>query len=256
MIDIHAHILPGLDDGAQTMEEAIEMAQAAVQAGIHTIIATPHHGTSKYENEKAVVMESVRRLNEELGRQDIALRVLPGQEVRIYGELLQDLQAGKVLTLNDTGEYLLVEFPSNHVPRYVEALFYDLQCEGVTPIIAHPERNAEIIGNPDILYNLVQKGALAQVTAASLSGGFGKKIKKFSMQLVKHHLIHFIASDAHNVSTRSFKMKEGMGELEQELGQQHTYLLRESAAAVVSGGYIHKEDPKHIRIKKILGGLF
>ncbi|MCP8967858.1 tyrosine-protein phosphatase [Ectobacillus ponti] len=253
MIDIHSHILPGVDDGAQTMEDAIAMARAAVEAGIHTIIATPHHQTSRYYNEKEEVLLRVRELNQVLKQQDIPLQVLPGQEVRLYGELLEDLAADKVLTLNDTGEYMLVEFPSSHVPRYAESLLYRLQLEGVTPIIAHPERNTEIAENPDVLYNLVEKGALAQVTAASVAGEFGKKIKKLSLQMIEHQLVHVLASDAHNISNRSFKIKESNDVIEKELGFQVLSQLQENAEAIVSGKYMHKEQPRQLRMKKFFG---
>lgn len=125
MIDIHCHILPGVDDGAQTMEESLEMAKEAVKEGITSIIATPHHNSS-YQNEKLEILSKVNELNIRLKEEAIPLTILSGQEVRIYGELLEDLEKGTILPLCES-QYLFIEFPSNHVPRYAERLLFDIQ---------------------------------------------------------------------------------------------------------------------------------
>ena len=253
MIDLHCHILPGIDDGPETMEESLQMAKEAAQQGIHTIVATPHHQNGKYHNERQVILQKVHQLNEVLKEQDISIKILPGQEIRLYGEFLQDYDSGTILTKNETGKYVLVEFPSNHVPRYAEALLYDIQLKGLIPIIAHPERNAEIIERPNLLYDLVNKGALSQVTAASLTGGFGKKIKKFSMQLIEHNLTHMIASDAHNTTSRSFKLREAYDVLQKEFGTDVHYLFQETVYSIISGQSIYKLDPECVRRKKLFG---
>src|SRR5699024_4464081 len=138
---------------------------------------------------------------------DIPLTVLYGQEVRIYGELLADIDAGKIQTLHNT-RYLLVELPFENVPLYTEKLIYDLQMKGIIPIIAHPERNAELRAKPGKMYDLVLKGALTQVTAGSLLGHFGKEAEAFSHDLIEHNLTHFVASDAHDIDKRPFTLKE------------------------------------------------
>jgi protein-tyrosine phosphatase len=252
LIDIHSHILPGVDDGAQTLDDAINMAKLAVEEGITKIIATPHHQNGKYINRKHDVLDRVIELNQLLQGENIPLEVLPGQETRIYGELLEDLEKGEILTLNQTN-YLFVELPSGHVPRYTEKLLFDVQLKGVTPIIVHPERNAEILENPDILYNLVKKGALTQVTAGSISGHFGKKIQKFSLQLIEANLTHFISSDAHNTSTRSFRVKESISEIEKEFGSQAVYYFQENAQILIQGQAIYNQEPSQIKRKKFLG---
>ena len=202
MIDIHCHILPGIDDGAKTMEDSLAMAAQAVQQGITKIIATPHHKNGKYENRKQDILPKVAELNKVLKEKGIPLDILPGQEPRIYGELVEDYQKGEIVTLNDGNQYVFLELPSAHVPRYTGKLLYDIQSEGLTPIIVHPERNQELIQNPDLLYEFVKNGTLTQVTAASMAGDFGKKIKKFSHQLIEANLTHFIASDAHNITIK------------------------------------------------------
>lgn len=253
MIDIHSHILPGIDDGAGNLQDSIDMARLAVQEGIHTIIATPHHHNGKYENPKQLILNKVEELNAALQRESIPLQMLPGQEPRIYGEILEDYQQGEILTLNQTGQFLFVELPSNHVPRYTEKLLFDLQMNGLTPIIVHPERNQELIEQPDLLYHLVKKGALTQVTASSIAGFFGKNIKKFSLQLIEANLTHFVASDAHNVSNRTFKMVEAFDGIEKKYGVDMVYLFTENAELLVQGKNIYKEVPERVKRKKFLG---
>jgi protein-tyrosine phosphatase len=249
MIDLHCHILPGIDDGAQDLSESIKMAKKAVEQGIHTIVATPHHLNNKYENLKQSIIDRVEELNRALIQEKIDLKILPGQETRIYGEMVEGYEIGEILPINNT-PYLLVEFSSSHVPRFTDKLFYDLQMKGLVPVIVHPERNQEIIERPDVLYQLVKKGALTQVTAASVCGDFGKKIKKFSMQLIEANLTHFIASDAHNTSNRTFKMKEAFGVIQEKYGTDMVYLFEENAELVLEGNHVYKEAPERIKKKK------
>src|SRR5699024_10476928 len=127
-------------------------------------------------------------------------------------------EKGQILSLNDAHDSILVELPFNHVPRYTGRLLYDMQMEGLTPIIVHPERNREILQSPDVLYQLVQDGALTQITAGSVTGHFGKQIKKFTYELIEHNLTHFVASDAHNTRYRTFRMDAALRAIEQEYG--------------------------------------
>jgi protein-tyrosine phosphatase len=249
MVDIHCHILPGVDDGARDLSESIEMAKVAVQQGIHTIVATPHHLNNRYENSKQSILARVEELNRVLLDEKIDIKILPGQEVRIHGELAEGYDLGEILSVNHT-QYVLVEFSSNHVPRYTETLFYDLQNKGLIPVIVHPERNQEIIENPEILYNLVQKGALSQVTASSVTGHFGKKIMKFSYQLIEANLTHFLASDAHNTRSRTFNLREAYDLIQMKYGNEMFYLFEENAELLVEGSNVYKEIPERIKKKR------
>ncbi|WP_312470559.1 CpsB/CapC family capsule biosynthesis tyrosine phosphatase [Neobacillus sp.] len=249
MIDLHCHILPGVDDGAEDLSASIRMAKEAVRQGIHTIVATPHHLNNQYENPKQTVIERVAELNQALVKEKIDLKILPGQETRIYGELVEGFESGEILAVNES-QYVLVEFSSSHVPRYTEKLFYDLQMQGLIPVIVHPERNQQIIEQPEILYQLVKKGALTQVTAASVFGGFGKKIKGFTLQLIEANLTHFIASDAHNTTNRTFMMSDAFGVIQEKYGNEMVYLFEENAALVIEGSRVYKEVPERIKKKK------
>ncbi|MGG3907178.1 tyrosine-protein phosphatase [Geobacillus stearothermophilus] len=253
MIDIHSHILPGVDDGAQTMDDAIAMAKAAVDEGITTIIATPHHRNGKYDNPAPNVITAVQRLNEQLQQNQIPLTVLAGQEVRIHGDVLKHWEQGDILSLTGETPYILIEFPSDHVPRYANQLLFEMQLKGLTPVIAHPERNAEIIEKPDRLYELVQKGVLTQVTAASVVGRFGKNIQKFSMQLIEANWVHFIASDAHNLTSRSFQLRAAYDAIDREFGINAVYFFQENAELLVSGQTVYRDEPVRIKKKKFLG---
>ncbi|MFZ7942491.1 tyrosine-protein phosphatase [Neobacillus sp. 19] len=252
MIDLHCHILPGIDDGAKDLSESIKMAQKAVEQGIHTIVATPHHLNNRYENPKQEIIDRVIDLNKALLEQKIDINVLPGQETRIYGEMVEGVEAGEILALDGT-QYVLVEFSSSHVPRYTEKLFYDLQMKGLVPVIVHPERNQELIERPDLLYRYVKNGALTQVTAASICGDFGKKIKNFTLQLIEANLTHFIASDAHNTGNRTFKMREAFDFIQAKYGNDMVYLFEENAQLVIEGNHVYKEVPERVKKKKFLG---
>ena len=135
----------------------------------------------------------------------MGITLLPGQEIRISDQILPQLRKGEAIGLNHS-RYLLIEFPSRGVPHYTKRLFFELQSEGYIPIIAHPERNKEISQNLDVLYNLINQGALAQLTSSSLQGVQGKNTK-ISIQMIENNLVHFIASDAHHESQRPFIME-------------------------------------------------
>jgi protein-tyrosine phosphatase len=251
LIDIHCHILPYADDGAETEEHSFEMARLAQEEGIHTIVATPHYNRI-YQNYRGEIIEKVHQLNKSLKEKDIPLTVYPGQELRITGGILEDIDQGHILTLNDNGKYLFIEFPSREVPRYTRELLYKIQLRGIIPIIVHPERNAELIEKPDLLYELVSGGILTQVTAASLAGSFGKKVQKFSLNLIEHALTHFIASDAHNISNRAFNFHQAYHVMELKFGAEKCDQFKKNSELVLTGKEIISDEPTKVR-KKWMG---
>ncbi|KZZ83894.1 tyrosine-protein phosphatase [Bacillus sp. SJS] len=246
MIDIHCHILPGLDDGAPDIERSLEMARAAAAEGITKIVATPHHLNGRYENSKMVVLEKTRLLNKRIDEESIPVTIYPGQEVRIYGNLMSDMKKGEILPVNHT-EYLLVELPHHHVPQYTSKLIYDLQMQGITPVIVHPERNIEILEKPDILSEFINRGALSQITASSLTGTLGRKIKKRSLDIISNGMAHFIASDAHNVKNRSFALSHAYDVLNKEFGAQHLFFFKENTELMLSGQTVVRTPPQRKR---------
>ncbi|MDQ0254456.1 protein-tyrosine phosphatase [Evansella vedderi] len=255
MIDLHCHILPKLDDGAQSLEDALAMAEKAVEEGITTIVATPHHQNGNYENTKLDIMNEVIGLNRLLEKYHIDLEVLPGQECRLYGELMEDYYKGEILTLANSN-YIFVEFPSGYVPRFAKQMFYEIQLSGLIPVIVHPERNQQLMEEPERLYEFVKNGALTQVTAGSVVGKFGKKIKSFTEEMMGANLTHFIASDAHNITSRNYHMTEAYDTIQQEYGEGMVYFYKENAQLVIENGHVMTEIPEKIQRRKKIFGLF
>ncbi len=253
MIDLHCHILPDIDDGAKTIEDSVDMARKAVAEGITHILATPHYKNGHWDNEKPEILALVDELQDELDARDIPLTIFPGQEVRINGEIFDDMEQGKVQFIDEGNQYVLIEFPTPTIPEYAESLFFEMQREGVTPVIVHPERNHAILKDPDKLLNLVEKGALAQLTAASYTGAFGKDIQKLSKQLIEADLVHFLASDAHNIGSRSFHMKEAYQKLSKEFGKEKVAAYQQVTKDLVNGDPIFPPTPTKVKRSKFLG---
>lgn len=232
MIDIHNHILPGIDDGCRSLEESLELARLAVKEDIHHIIATPHHANGRYQNEAEKVHQAAAQLNAALSEEGIDLQIHCGQEIRVYKELLDDLNAGKLLTLAGS-RYMLLEFSSSRVPEGIEDLLHELSLAGITAIIAHPERNMELAGNLSRLADLIDRGALAQMTTHSLNGLFGRKIQSISMDMCRSNLIHFLSSDAHHPKERPFFLQAAATYIMKKLGEETYYYYKDNAHRVL-----------------------
>lgn len=236
-VDSHCHILSGLDDGAQSLEDAVLMARIAIQSGIDTIIATPHHGNGMYVNASHRIRTGVEMLNAELRRLDLAVQILPGQEIAWSSSLLEELDENQLVPLNDTG-YLLLELPDHEVPKRLEDFLYELQLRGLTTVIAHPERNSAIIDRPDTAERLVEQGAVLQLAAGSVIGRFGAKARRTSYKLCAKGLVHLIASDGHNNRTRCIaSLIEAYRLLERKFGIALVDAYRYNARCL-----IHNED--------------
>ncbi|MFJ5747634.1 tyrosine-protein phosphatase [Peribacillus frigoritolerans] len=254
MIDIHCHILPGVDDGAADMKESFNMAREAVEAGITHIFATPHHLNEKYVNVKSDIIDRAVRLNESFQLEKIPLTIHLGQEVRIHRDIFTSLEKEEILTLDDNGTYLLLELPSGRVPTYTQEVIYELLLKGITPIIVHPERNKELIENHKLLFELVQEGALTQLTSGSIIGLFGKNVKSFSKKILEHNLAHFIATDAHNIGTRGFTLQEAYETITKTYGIQRTFYFKENAEQLLKNQSPTVE--KTVPFKKKILGIF
>jgi len=233
MIDIHNHILPFMDDGANDWEQALQMAQRAVDDGIRSVIATPHHANGKYMNEAAEVRARIAVLKDRLDTNGIDLEVLEGQEIRVYDRLLEDMDRGSLLTLGGS-RYLLIELPSSSIPRNAEELIYELGIMGTIPIIAHPERCSPIAESPDRLRRLVEAGAFAQLTAQCVSGERGSKLQKISLEMIRTGLAHFVATDAHDTSRRPFVLSQSYACVEKEIGESAVSYLQKNAENLVN----------------------
>lgn len=230
MIDTHLHILPGIDDGPETMQESLALARVLVQEGIHTAIATPHYNDQFPQYPAEEIRERVNDVQQELDRHDIPLRLFPGHEALIKPGLVEDIQAGRIATLNGS-RYLLLELWNNTWLSATERVIFELRAYGIVPIIAHPERYHAIQQDPARLTALLQQGGLTQLTANSLVGLWGKTARHSAETLLKKGLIHCIASDAHGLQKRQPGITHGLQRAVELLGQARVHQMIETRPA-------------------------
>ncbi|WP_431029539.1 tyrosine-protein phosphatase [Lysinibacillus sp. LZ02] len=245
MIDIHAHILWDVDDGPSSIEETMHMLAQAVQEGITEIIATPHRHHPQYDVGYEKVNDQIYTLQEELKNNGIPLTLHTGHEVRLSAKILSLHKEKKIHTLANSN-YLLLELPSDHVPYYTTNIIRQLLVEGIIPIIAHPERNKAIAERPIYLERLIREGAVAQITAGSLAGHFGRTIQKISLNLVKTNLVHTYGSDAHNLTFRPFLFDAGLRYLEKRKALDAVDILLENNARVIKNKPLLIQEPEEI----------
>ncbi|WP_367369846.1 tyrosine-protein phosphatase [Pediococcus parvulus] len=250
MIDLHCHILPGVDDGSPDIETSLKLAEVAVEQGITHMLLTPHHMDGDYLNHKADVIEKTTAFQEALDRNQIRLTVFPGQEVHITGELIQATDRDDILFADESNRYLILELPHNEVPEYTEKMLFALQTRGITPILVHPERNQGFMQDPDKLYEFVSQGCLTQLTASSYVGVFGEHVQKFTEQIIDAGLGFVFASDAHNFEGRNFKMTQAFEKLEKSKGNRFAEIYQENAKRIINGDDVILGDIHHIHDKK------
>lgn len=203
MIDIHSHILPGLDDGADTIETTIEMLKVVQADGVKTIFATPHYYRGHFENDYNLVKKYVSDIRNwiSLSNSNIQIEVLPGQEVFINNYTLRLYKEGIIGTLNNT-RYMLIELPFDNLDNTTLDVIYELRLLGVVPIIAHPERYSFIIEKPSNINQLITEGCLFQINSGNIEGTINKQAKKTADTLIKNGICDFIASDIHRIGNR------------------------------------------------------
>ncbi|MEQ8235516.1 MAG: CpsB/CapC family capsule biosynthesis tyrosine phosphatase [Syntrophomonadaceae bacterium] len=218
LIDIHTHILPGADDGAQDLKEALAMAEAAVKDGVNLLVATPRVCPGMFDNTRAEILNKVQILNQCLELSHIKLPILAGAEYVLTPDLPQHYSVGKLLTINDTGRYLLVELPHGEVPTYTEQVFYGLLQQGVIPIITAPENNRVLARDPEILQELCTRGILAQVNSASLTGRSGRSAKKAAWTFLENGTAQLIGSDSNPSAGRMPVLYAAFQEVERRMG--------------------------------------
>lgn len=235
LVDIHCHILPGIDDGSKDWETSIKLAHAAVKDGITHAVVTPHTLNGRYLNHKKDVIKLTAEYQKRLKDENIPLTVFPGQEVRISGDLPQALDDNDILFLDEDGRYMLLEFPSDDVPSYAKNMIFKIMQRGITPIIVHPERNSRILKEPVILQELIEQGCLVQITASSYIGTFGKDIEEMSRKFIEAGQCSCFASDAHDLPKRQYEYSEALEKLSNEFGQGVAQEYRDNAQALVNG---------------------
>ncbi len=237
MIDIHTHILNGVDDGSKSMEETIAILKEAVKAGVTDIILTPHYvpDGNYVENVKAN-QKRIEEVIRETIKQNIDIRLYQGNEIYVTSHIEDLIYEGEAITLNKT-RYVLFELPMTHNISYLHDVVYRLLGEGFIPIIAHPERYTFFQNDQSKMIDLIEKGVVFQANLGSILGMYGKEAKKALIAMLKTNKIHFLASDVHRAGTIYPKMKEIQEELKkyisedklQELTQIHPNLVLQNA---------------------------
>ncbi|MGL5330736.1 MAG: tyrosine-protein phosphatase [Peptostreptococcaceae bacterium] len=207
MIDMHCHILPGVDDGAENIDESIEMARIAQSEGITKIVCTPHFHPDFEYTMGDVLFDEVQSLNKELRKNNIDVEVYIGNELYYSNEVIEDLKELDFYTLNDS-KYLLIEFSPMNLPKNLADVVYEIKLKGYVPVLAHVERYNSVIENPNVIYDCIKEGAIIQVNASSILGKHGKEIKKTTEILLDNNMVHIVASDAHGSERRRPQLKE------------------------------------------------
>ena len=224
MIDLHCHLLPGVDDGAADLAASLAMARAAVADGIRIVACTPHIYPGMYENTATGIRTATRRLTQVLRQHDIDLSLVCGADIHLVPGLLARLRDGSVPTLNNS-RYFLLE-PPHHVapPRFGDSVFA-LMTAGYLPIITHPERLSWIETHYEVMQQLVRRGAWMQVTAGSLAGRFGKRPRYWGERMLSEGLVHLLATDSHGVGRRPPHLAEGRDLAARRIGEAQAALL-------------------------------
>ena len=232
MVDLHCHILPGLDDGPDTIEQSLEMAEAAIADGITHVVATPH-ANERYWFDYA----HVRRLRDELqGRMDERLKVATGCDFHVNPENLLALRKQAKPYCINQHDYLLLEFNEISIPPAMDQTLHELQLSGLRLIITHPERNAILRTHPERLRAWAKSGCFVQVTGAALTGGFGPTAQQVGLQWIGEGIVHMVASDAHNNRNRPMRLRPAYGAVAVQFGEKKARaLFQENPLAAFEG---------------------
>lgn len=239
MVDIHCHILPGVDDGAQTIEESLHMLRKAESVGVKIVVASVHFLRGSYETESSERRRMTDELQKAADDKGIQVQVKPGVEYYLAPQILEDISNLEEFTINNNRKYMLVELPMNTVPPSIVDIFFSMKVKGITPILAHPERNSTICRNPQTIFALVEKGCLMQINAGSILGHFGGESKKMARYLITNGLAHVVGSDMH--SSDSVTLNKAVPPIEKLLGREQALrMFIDTPQQIVDGEELHQ----------------
>jgi protein-tyrosine phosphatase len=236
MIDVHCHILPGIDDGAQNLTDSIELINIAISDGITHIVATPHIHPGRFDNNIATINTAYNKLVEWIKHTNTPIKLSTAAEVRISVELLSMLESNVIPYVGqwEGDNVMLLEMPHSHILPGSDKLIKLLLNNNIRPLIAHPERNKEIMADPSKIQPFIDQGCLLQVTAGSLVGRFGDSAQAIALQLCEQNLVTLIATDAHNKKHRPPKLAEAYTLLDKEIGGSYSQQLKSNVEQLVS----------------------
>jgi protein-tyrosine phosphatase len=247
MIDIHHHLLWGLDDGSISFENSIAMAKMAVADGITHVVCTPH-ANEQYPYEPQVVTEKIASLQSALSREGVNLKLGQGSDFHMSYDNIQDAKADPArFSINGHG-YLLIELPDYGISRNLSETLYQLRLAGLTPILTHPERNATLQADHQRMAEWLRGGLLVQVTAGSVTGHMGKTAQRSAQMMLANRWVHFIATDAHNVTSRPPKMREAHDLIAETYNPEYAHALcvGNPLAVFMGKSLMPQPEPLHV----------
>ena len=224
MIDLHCHILPGIDDGAGDSSVSLMMARAMVGQGVTDVACTPHILPGLYHNSGPAIRQATQRLQELLDQEGISLRLTTGADVHMTPDFIAGLRSGHLLTIADS-RYVLVEPPHHTAPPQLEDFFFNLVVAGYVPILTHPERLSWVPQRYEIIKRLVHSGVWMQITAGSFAGAFGRNALYWAQRMLDEGCVHFIATDAHDAERRPPDLAAGRDLVAKRVGPEEAQRL-------------------------------
>ena len=238
MLDLHCHYLPGVDDGARTLDEGLALVRAAAANGIDRLVLTPHVHPGRYDNTLGKLQPRFEAFRRAVASAQIPVRLALGSEVRLCDELLPLLERGEVPLLESASgaKTLLLELPHSHVPAGCIAFIRWLQRRDITLLLVHPERNKELMSHPQRLQRLREAGCLVQITAAAVIGRFGARAQQVAAIFLEQQWVNVVASDAHNLRHRPPLMREAAAAIAERFGRDVAQQLVETAPAALTAG--------------------
>ena len=260
MIDFHNHILPNVDDGSKSLEISLKMLKEASMQGITDVVNTVHYQHPKVEGKDISFKRITKEINDlqlKLNKLDIPIKLHSGSEVYFLPNLT-DIISDPLVTLGN-GKYMLVEFQSFFLPRNYKEEFFKLKMEGVTPILAHPERYKPIQKNIDIIYDFLNMGCLIQIDGGSILGTLGKSAQVASEKIIKNKWCQFIGSDAHDLNKRNFNLKYALDFISKWVDEKYIKsLVFDNPQKVLDGEpiFIEFDDYKRVSKRGIINKLF
>ncbi|MDO4977724.1 MAG: hypothetical protein Q4E53_10745 [Eubacteriales bacterium] len=251
MVDIHTHILPGIDDGARNWDDSYRMAAMAADTGVDTIVCTHHSNIPNlYLNYNNRYLDDLfEEFAERLRRGGFPLRIVRGMEIFSTPDVIEKIMDGALLPINGSS-YYLIEFNFQESIRFMEYVLYELLRLGKRPIIAHPERYFNVQDQPDVLYHWMKRGVLSQINKGSILGRFGEDVQYTAQEFLNHNLITCIASDAHRPNSRTTEMGEISHFLRTRYSEKLAHkLLDGNPRKIIRGISIRPEDLKPFEVR-------
>ena len=241
MVDIHSHIVYGVDDGAKTLENSVAMLEMAAQCGTTDIVATPH-SDNKYQYDAELITARIAEMQAAMGDR---IRIHKGCDFHLHFDNIRRCEEDRSRFTINGKRYLMVEFADAHIPKNIDYVFQDMLRRDITPVITHPERNNLLMGRVNEMIEWVRFGCLVQVTAQSFTGRFGKKAEEGARRLMRQNMVHFVASDAHDTEWRPPDLREARLLVSTEYGESTAVRLFETHPRMtLTGEYIECDDPE------------